>query len=55
MYQEIKIIVIKVHLHCENCEQDLKILLLKHKGKEFLEWVSSEGISEIDFFDALLL
>ncbi|XP_042455205.1 heavy metal-associated isoprenylated plant protein 4-like [Zingiber officinale] len=29
--EEIKIIVIKVHLHCENCEQDLKILLLKHK------------------------
>ncbi|XP_074589205.1 uncharacterized protein LOC141845069 [Curcuma longa] len=29
--EEIKIIVIKVHLHCENCEQDLKVLLLKHK------------------------
>lgn len=29
--QEIKITVIKVHLHCENCEQDLKVILLKHK------------------------
>ncbi|THU72997.1 hypothetical protein C4D60_Mb04t18150 [Musa balbisiana] len=27
----IKTTVIKVHLHCSNCENDLKLILLKHK------------------------
>nr|XP_007134283.1 hypothetical protein PHAVU_010G034300g [Phaseolus vulgaris]ESW06277.1 hypothetical protein PHAVU_010G034300g [Phaseolus vulgaris] len=50
----IRIIVVKVHMHCDKCEADLKTRLIKHKGifdvktDQKAESVTVEGTIEVE-------